>query len=335
VTLIPNDAYWGEKPKISKVIFKFIPDTTAQFKAFQTGEVLGIYPQPQLDAVDAIKEGLPNAKTVYTADTGSIEALWMNNAKAPLNSVAVRQAIAYAIDRDAIVARLFGDLGVDKASQSLNPPITSEFGDQQAWAGYTLDLQKVDQLLTGEGWAKGSDGIYAKNGKKLSLTITTTADNQRRELTEQILQEQLKAAGIDLKIKNQSADQLFGVTLVEGNYQMALYAQVSTNLDPGLCVIMCSSNVPSKANDNSGQNYTRTEIPALDPLLTAVDRSSDDALRDQSQAQADQLMAENQVSLPLDPLPNIAIWSDKISGDLSDNPIMAMFWNMNTWQLQG
>lgn len=335
VTLIPNDAYWGEKPKISKVIFKFIPDTTAQFKAFQTGEVLGIYPQPQLDAIDAIKEGLPNAKTVYTADTGSIEALWMNNAKAPLNSVAVRQAIAYAIDRDAIVARLFGDLGVDKASQSLNPPITSEFGDQQAWAGYTLDLQKVDQLLTGDGWAKGSGGIYAKNGKKLSLTITTTADNQRRELTEQILQEQLKAAGIDLKIKNQSADQLFGVTLVEGNYQMALYAQVNTNLDPGLCVIMCSSNVPSKANDNSGQNYTRTEIPALDPLLTAVDRSSDDALRDQSQAQADQLMAENQVSLPLDPLPNIAIWSDKISGDLSDNPIMAMFWNMNTWQLQG
>jgi peptide/nickel transport system substrate-binding protein len=335
VTLVPNDNYWGEKPKISKVIFKFIPDTTSQFKAFQTGEVLGIYPTPQLDTVDAIKKGLPDAKTVYTADTGSIEALWMNNAKAPLDSVAVRQAIAYAIDRDAIVTRLFGDLGVTEASQSLNPPITSEFGDQQAWAGYTLDLQKVDQLLTGDGWAKGGDGVYAKNGKKLSLTINTTADNQLRELTEQILQEQLKAAGIDLKIKNQSADQLFGTTLVEGNYQMALFAQTNTNLDPGLCVIMCSANIPAKSNDNSGQNYTRTNIPALDPLLQTVDQSSDDALRDQSQTQADQLMAENQVTLPLDPLPNIAIWSNRISGNLSDNPIMAMFWNMNTWQLQG
>jgi peptide/nickel transport system substrate-binding protein len=335
VTLVPNDKYWGEKAKISKVIFKFIPDTAAQFKAFQTGEVLGIYPQPQLDAVDAIKKGLPNAKAVYTADTGSIEALWMNNAKAPLDSVPVRQAIAYAIDRDAIVSRLFGDLGVTEASQSLNPPITSNYGDQQAWAGYTLNLQKVDQLLTGDGWAKGSDGIYAKGGKKLSLTIITTADNQRRELTEQILQEQLKAAGIDLKIKNQSADQLFGTTLVKGDYQLSLYAQTNTNLDPGLCVIMCTSNIPAKSNDNSGQNYTRTSIATLDPLLLTVDQSSDDAVRDQSQSEADQIMAENQVTLPLDPLPNIAIWSDKISGNLSDNPILAMFWNMNTWQLQG
>ena len=46
-------------------------------------------------------------------------------------------------------------------------------------------------------------------------------------------------------------------------------------------------------------------------------------------------MAQQQVSLPLDPLPNIAIWSDRIQGNLSDNPITAMFWNMNTWQLQG
>ncbi len=335
VTLIPNDKYWGEKAKISKVIFKFIPDTAAQFKAFQTGEVLGVYPQPQPDSVDLIKKGLPNAKSAYTADTGSIEALWMNNAKAPLDSVPVRQAVAYAIDRDAIVARLFGVLGVTKASQSLNPPITAQYGDQQAWAGYSLNLAKVAELLTGDGWAKGSDGIYAKGGKKLSLTIVTTAGNQRRELTEQILQEQLKAAGIEMKIKNQSADQLFGTTLVKGTFQLSLYAQTNTNLDPGLCVIMCSANIPAKANSNSGQNFTRTGIPALDPLLQTVDSSSDNALRAQNQIQADRLMAQNQVTLPLDPLPNIAIWSDKIQGNLSDNPITAMFWNMNTWQLRG
>jgi peptide/nickel transport system substrate-binding protein len=335
VTLVPNDKYWGEQPKISKVIFKFIPDTAAQFKAFQTGEVLAIYPQPQPDSVDLITKGLPNAKTVYTADTATIEALWMNNEKKPLDSVPVRQAIAYAIDRDAIVARLFGALGVNKASQSLNPPITSQYGDQQAWAGYTLNLEKANSLLTADGWAKNGDGIYAKNGKTLSLTIVTTAGNQRRELTEQILQEQLKAAGIDVKIKNQSADQLFGSTLVKGAYQLTIFGQQNTNLDPGLCELMCSGNVPSKANEQSGLNTTFTKIAALDPLLQTVDLSTDEALRDQSESQADQLMAQEQVSLPIDPLPNIAIWSDRIQGNLSDNPITAMFWNMNTWQLQG
>ena len=123
VTLVPNDKYWGEKAHLDKVIFKFIPDTAAEFKAFQTGEVLGVYPQPQPDSVDLIKKGLPNAKAVYTADTATIEALWINNAKAPLDSVPVRQAIGYAIDRDAIVTRLFGASGSTESANS--PPITS------------------------------------------------------------------------------------------------------------------------------------------------------------------------------------------------------------------
>ena len=42
--------------------------------------------------------------------------------------------------------------------------------------------------MTGDGWKKGSDGIWAKNGKRASFTITTTAGNKRRELTEQIIQ---------------------------------------------------------------------------------------------------------------------------------------------------
>lgn len=335
VTLVPNENYFGEKAKIQKVVFKFIPDTAAEFKAFQTGDVLGIYPQPQLDAVDLIKKGLNDAKTEVNADTGNLEALWMNNAKFPLDTVEARQAVAYAIDRDAIVERLFGDIGVKSPSQSLNPPITAKFSDQKAWAGYTLNLDKVNSILSGAGWAKGSDGIWAKNGKKFSLTIITTADNKRRELTEQIVQQQLKAAGIELKISNQSADQLFGETLVKGTFQMALYAQVNTNLDPSLCTIMCSSAIPGKANGGSGQNYTRTNIPELDPLLEAVDTNTDDSARATSQKQADQLMAAQQVTLPVDPLPNIAIWSNKIQGDLSDNPLLAMFWNMNTWTYTG
>ncbi len=297
--------------------------------------MLGIYPQPQPDSVDLIKKGLPNAKTVYTADTATIEALWINNAKAPLDSIPVRQAIGYAIDRDAIVSRLFGVLGVNKASQSLNPPITSQYGDQQAWAGYTLNLDKVNSLLTGDGWAKNGDGIYAKNGKTLSLTVVTTAGNQRRELTEQIMQEQLKAAGIDLKIKNQSADQLFGTTLVKGAYQLASSASRTPTSTRASACIMCSGNVPSKANDQSGQNTTFTKIPALDPLLQTVDLSTDEVLRDQNETQADQLMAQQQVSLPLDPCRTSRSGAIGSRANLSDNPIMAMFWNMNTWQLPG
>jgi len=335
VTLVPNDAYWGTQPQIDKVVFRFIENTASEFKAFESGEVDAIYPQSEPAAVKLIEDGVSGGQSLYTADTGNVEALWINNAKAPLDSVAVRQAIGYSIDRAAIVQSLFGALGVNEPIQTLNPPILSAYADTEAWADYVPDLARVDELLTGDGWAKGGDGIYAKDGKKLSLTIVTDTGNQRRELTEEILQAQLAEAGIELKIKNQKPDQLFGETLVEGNYELALFANVTTTLEPGLCAIMCSGNIPSEDNDFSGGNVTATNVPEADALMKTVETSTDDALRASSQQEADRLLAAAQVSLPLDPLPNIALWSDRIDAAISDNPILAMFWNMNTWRLEG
>ena len=55
----------------------------------------------------------------------------MNNAKAPFDSKAVRQAFAYSLDRDAVVKRLFGGIKVDKAVNSLNPPILAVNADAE------------------------------------------------------------------------------------------------------------------------------------------------------------------------------------------------------------
>ena len=49
----------------------------------------------------------------------------------------------------------------------------------------------------------------------------------------------------------------------------------------------------------------------------------------------DQIMAENQVTLPLDPLPDILIWSKKVVGPVIDNSILGMFWNINEWGCAG
>ena len=96
----------------------------------------------------------------------------------------------------------------------------SDYSDPQAFAGYKLNLTKVDSLMTGAGWTKGSDGIWAKNGQKPTFTVSTTAGNKRRELTEQILQQQLKAAGFDMTIKNAEAGDLFGSILPKGDFQL-------------------------------------------------------------------------------------------------------------------
>jgi peptide/nickel transport system substrate-binding protein len=333
VTLTPNPKWYGQKAHLDKVIFKFEADTSAEFKAFSNGETMAIYPQPQLDAVSQIQAGIPGANSFYTADTGNVEALWINNQKAPFTSKAVRQAFAYSIDRNAIVKKLFGALGVDKAVNTINPPILSAYADPDAWSNYGLDLKKVNSLMKGDGWAKGSDGIWAKAGEKASFAINTTTGNKRRELTEQIVQEQLKKAGFNMTIENQEAGDLFGDTLPGGNYTLSLYAQTATSLQPGLCTIFCATNIPSEANGNSGQNWQRVDTPANEPLLT-VDTDLNDAARKAAAKKADKILAENQVSLPLDPLPNILLWSKKIVGPVHDDPILGMFGNINEWGLK-
>jgi len=333
-TLVRNDKYWGTPSLVDKVELKFFADTAAEFQAFKAGEVDVIGPQPQLDAIDAINAGGLPGKSVVDANTGNVEALWINNAKAPFDDKVVRQAFAYAVDRDAIVNKLFGGIGVKKAVNSLNPPILAEFSNQDAFSQYKLDLKKVDSLLTGDGWAKGSDGIYAKGGTKLTFEAKTTSGNKRRELTLQVLQQQMKAAGFDMTINEQKAGDLFGQQLPAGDFQMALYAQTATTLNPGLSTTQSSVNIPSAANNNSGNNWTRTNVPGLDDLLNTVDVENDDAKRADAAKKADDLMAADMVTLPLDPLPNIGFYGDRISGDFSINVIQGPWWNVSSWSVK-
>jgi peptide/nickel transport system substrate-binding protein len=334
LTLVPNPKYWGDQPKLDKIIFKFQPETATEFQAFKNGETDMIYPQPQPDVVDQIKQGLPNAKNVYSADTGNLEALWMNDQKAPLDDVNVRKAVAYALDRDALVNRLFGALGVDKAMQTLQAPILADFADTSAFSEYTLDKDKVDQLLGDAGYTKNGT-YYEKNGQPLTLELKSTAGNARRELTGQLLQEQLKNVGIKLDLNYQEAGDFFGSQLPKGDFQIGLYAQVNTFIVPGQCNLFCSQNIPTAANGNSGNNWTRTDIPELDTALKGSDNTLDESKQQDLGKQADKIMADNLVSLPLDPLPNILIWADKVVGPVGDNPVLGPWWNAQEWGVQG
>jgi peptide/nickel transport system substrate-binding protein len=328
MTIVPNPNYWGEQPKLDKVVFRLIGDTAAEFQAFQAGEVDAIYPQPQLDVVDAIEAGL-EGNSSYSAETGNFEALWLHNGKPPFDSLAVRQALAYSLDRGAIVEALFGGLGITEPLQTINAPILSFYSDTEAFSGYTQDLDKVDELMTADGWAKNGSGVWEKAGQTASFTFTTTAGNARRLLTQQVVQEQANAAGFDVTLEQLPAGDFFGQRLPAGDYQAGLYAQVLTFVDPGLCNLFCSANIPSEANNQSGQNWTRTNIPELDPLLMELDSSLDQDVRAEAGKAAERILAEQVASIPLDPLPNILIWSDNVLGPVSDNPVLGPWWNLN------
>lgn len=334
VRLIPNENYWGDQPRLNSVTFRFITDTASEFQAYSAGEVSAIYPQPQLDVIEAINAGV-EGNSAYSDQTGNMEALWMNNDEFPFDSVAVRQAFAYSIDRGEIVEALFGGIGITEPLNTLEAPILSAFTDTEAFADYTLDLDQVNTLMEGDGWAKNSDGIWEKDGQAANIEFITTTGNARRERTQEIVQQQASEAGFNITINNQEAGTFFGETLPNGDYQLGLYAQVATSLRPAACTLFCSENIPSEENNFSGQNWQRVDIPEADPLMASLDTSTDEDEIAENGAAAAALLAENMISLPLDPLPNIFLWSDDIVGNVADNPILGPFADMHHWGLAG
>jgi peptide/nickel transport system substrate-binding protein len=335
VKLVPNPNYWGKKSNLASVTFKFITDTAAEQQDYKSGQILASYPQAQPGG-EALKG---TAGTYFDAISGlSYEALWYNVEKAPLNSKAVRQALGFATDRNAIVQQLFAPIQPDiKPIQSM---FTPAFGAAYTtpYSKYALDLKMVDTLMTGDGWTKGADGIWAKGGTKATLELKTTTGNKRRQLTAQILQTQWQAAGFALTVTPEKAGVLFGQDLPSGNFQIGLYAQTPADDDPGQCVIWCSKNIPTAANGNSGQNWDRINDPNLDKPWADADTNLSDSARIADASQGTAILADLVPALPLDPFPDIlVINSDKLGtqqGTFQHNFAYGPFSYLNYWFLK-
>ncbi len=143
-----------------------------------------------------------------------------------LQDVRVRQALLYAIDRNAISERLFG--GKQPVAHSSVNPLDWIYADDIP--KYPFDLNKTDELLNAAGWSKKVKGIRVNDkGEPFRLDIMTTAGNRTRELVQQVLQSQWKAAGIDVRINNEPARVFFGETITKRKFQaMAMFAWISS-----------------------------------------------------------------------------------------------------------
>ena len=152
--------------------------------------------------------------------------IWINLTTPVLSNVAVRQAMAYAINRPQ-VARL-GEYGYEPPSNQtgiVEPTFSSwydstlaaEYGD-----AYTYDPARAISVLTAAGWKRGSSGIFEKHGHPLSFTILDDAGFSDWVASVKVVQSELKAVGIQLTAKNLS-NSTFLSDLYAGHYQLAYY----------------------------------------------------------------------------------------------------------------
>jgi peptide/nickel transport system substrate-binding protein len=322
LTLKRNDKYWGPKPHLESIVFRYLPESTAQPAALQNNEVDMMYGQPQLDQVKIVK-AIPDVTSTISFGL-QYEHLDFNTKNPLLADVTVRKAFATGLNIQQIVDRTVKQFS-DKATVLGNRFYMNgqpEYQDHRGSYG-NGDIAAAEKMLTDAGYAKGADGIFAKGGKRLSFNISTTQGNKLRETQEELVQAQAKEFGFEIKIKNADADVLFGEWLPQGQFDISNFAWVGTPF-------AVSSNDPI-FRTGSAQNYGKYSNPKFDQLMTQAISDLDPKKSAELANQADQILWDDMATLPLYQKPQLLAYRNTFVGIGENLSSQGPFWNAGTW----
>jgi len=317
--IVRNPGYWGTPAHLDAVVLRVINDPTAARQAYKSNQI-------DMFIQAGAEPGIEEMRTL--SDTGfedvsslAYSLLAFNTQSAPLDRKAVRQALAYALDRDAIVTQLQGHLrpGV-RPIQSLvslaNPEWYSE-----PFARYRRDLTKTAALMGGDGWSKDTDGVWTRAGVRARVELLVDAAPRFHGLFAQIVESQWKEAGFDITVKRAAAATINGELLPRGNYQAAFTGGGGASSDPGQCVRFCSRSIPTDATRFTGANITRIASPVLDDLWRQADTELDTAKRRDLVRRGQEALAEEMPALPLTAIIDAYVYnSRKLGGPVTVGP---------------
>jgi len=327
ITLEGNKAYHGPGPYIDRLIYKYIPDLTVLFTQFKTGEIdiTGIQGIP----VDLYPEAknLPNINLFVTPGT-TYDCIAPNFLLPLFQDKRVRQALYYGMDKKPIVEKIF--LGLVPEAETYVPP--------QSWAYnpkikgfHKYDPEKAKKLLDAAGWKAGPDGIRVKDGKRLSFENACTAGNKQREQIQQLLQQQWRQIGVEMKINNKPAAVLFG-----DFYRMSKFETIINGIgmgaDPEHSFRLHSKYIPAKGG--MGRNSIAYENPEVDRLLEAGVREMEREKRKKIYYKLQEVLADDLPYLPIYHYVIIRATKANIHG-FQPNPNMQDYtWNPNEWWIK-
>lgn len=274
-TLKANPSYWGGEPAVKKIRYLALSGNQAGATALKSGQI-DWQTGPVPDVKD-VEKNYPGYRSVVTPvnqivlDTCSNAALGCTG---PQTDPAVRQAIYYALDRTQLNALAF-----ENTASEVSPSFMLPERDQQLISGKLQnrvapmqpDLAKAQQLLDGAGYVKGSDGLYTKGGKPLSLTVKTVAGWTDYITAVNTMTQQLKQVGITLAPQQLSWNEFVDVK-DRGDYQLiidSLYQGPAP--DPYyLYSYFFSTAQTAKVGAKPGANISRFSDPRVDQALDAL-----------------------------------------------------------------
>ncbi|MBJ6727487.1 peptide-binding protein [Geomesophilobacter sediminis] len=257
VTLDANPDYWEGAPYLDRYIYRIIPDNSTMYMELKGGtlDMMGLSPvqyQRQTNTPEFLsrfnKYRYPASAYTYLG----------YNLRLPLfQDRRVRQAITSAINKQEIIQGVL--FGMGQVARGPYKPGT------WAWNPNIRDFDynpaRAMQLLREAGWVMGKDGILVKDGKRFSFTILTNQGNDQRIKAAQIMQQRLKAVGIDVKIRVLEWASFLTNFIDTGRFEAVLLGW-TIGQDPDLYDVWHSSKTGPKE-----LNFIRFKNPEVDRLI--------------------------------------------------------------------
>ena len=298
IELSKNPDYWGTPAKLDKATFKFISDPTAAFAAMMAEDVdvFSQFPAP---------ENLPQfeADPRFQVLIGSTEGetiLSTNNKMAPFDNIKVREAIAHAIDRQAII---------DGAMFGYGTPIGTHFAPHNpAYIDLTgmssFDPEKAKALLAEAGFPDGFE-----------TTLDLPPPSYARRGGE-IIAAQLAAVGIKAEIRNVEWAQWLETVFKGKNFGLTIVSHTEP-MDIGIYA--------------KPDYYFQYDNPAFQELMTKLNSTTDDAMRTQMMADAQRMISEDYVNGYLFQLAATSVAKAGVQGLWNNAPTQATDLTAVSW----
>ena len=291
VTLKRNPDYaWGpewmhEGPAyLDTITYKIIPEDLTRVSTLKTGET-NLIDNVRSHELPDIKRN-PKLTVAITGVPGAPWILLLNYQKAPTNDLAVRRAIAYAIDRDAMVNLLY--VGTNEPAYSPLEKGTLGYSPEIDRI-YSYDPAMAKKILDDAGWRAGADGIRQKGGQRLKLAWVIWSGGAMEEPAA-VVQDQLRQIGMEVAIETYDVGTAFG-KWNSGDLNIAMPFYVWP--DPMFLQNWYGSQYIGATN------WAHVNNRELDRLLSDAEKSTDSTVRAEAYKRVQKWLMDNAICVPL------------------------------------
>jgi peptide/nickel transport system substrate-binding protein len=307
-------------PYFKKMTWRFVPDANTRINMLRAGEAHIAWAVP----FDQIKPLQANSRLKVVVHPLNA---WMHfdfNLRKPIfQDVRLRQAVAYAIDKEAIVSQVLGGLG-----KAAGPPITplSWAHNPNAYSQYKFDVARARQLVAEAGWRPGPDGVLQKDGRPFTFDNCHNIGDATQERVQQVIQAMLRQVGMNMEIRNFSAT-AYGAIRARGDCD-TLFHRWIVPATPLLSVFYAADAVPP-----NGLN----QVFYLNAEITEIIKDAEGTV-DQPRAKAlfwraQEILARDLPTIPIYYMVAAQATTARLSGLVGNPTNDGDGWNSEVWKL--